>query len=98
MSDNFHDGTFIFEFFQFVLLNDLFLNLLDSNSSVLPFTSVDDTVAALTQFSVVLKLREWNLVVLMEHSILLHHKSEPSILSVINSYQEFLFNIVFVRT
>ena len=86
MPDNLHDCALIFEFLQFILLNNFFLNFLDSNSCVLPFTSVNNTVAALTQFSIVLKLREWDLVVLMEHSVLFHHEGKSGILGVINSH------------
>jgi hypothetical protein len=78
--NNFHDSAFIFEFFEFILLNDFFFNFFDCNGGILPSASVNDSISTFGEFSVVLKLIEWNLVVLVEDAIFLHHVHEPLIL------------------
>ena len=66
MTDDLHNGALVFEFLQFVLLDNLTLDLLDGDDRVLPSTSVDNTVSAFGQLTIVAQLIERDLVVLDE--------------------------------
>ena len=68
MANDFHHGTLVFEFLQFVLFDDLSFNLLYCDDSVLPPASVNDTITTLGKFLVIVYFTEGNLVVLDECS------------------------------
>ena len=72
--DDLHHGAFVLELLEFVLLDDLALNFLDGDGSILPFAAVDDTIAALTKLAVVRQLLERNFIVLPEDPVFFHHE------------------------
>jgi len=80
MPDDLHDGALILELLQLVLLDDFFLDLLDGHRGVLPPTPVDNAVASLGQLSVVLYLVKWDLIVLIEDPVFIHHVHEALVL------------------
>lgn len=71
MSDDFHDSTFVLELFQFVLLNNLFLDLFDSNYSVLPSASVNYTITTFWEFPVILQILVVDFIISLEDSSLI---------------------------
>ena len=95
MPNNLHDSTLILKLFKFILLYNLLLNFFDCNRSVLPSTSVNNTVTTFTQLSIILKLIKWNLIVLIEDPVIIHHIHEPLIL-VINTCKNLALNILFI--
>ena len=79
MANDFHHSALVLELLKFVLLDNLSLDLLDSNDCVLPTASVHNTVTSLGQLSIVTQLIERNLVVLDESSSLVRHIAIASI-------------------
>lgn len=90
--NDFHDGAFVLELFELVLLDDLALNFLDGDGGVLPFTAVDDTIAAFTELAVVRQLLERNFVILPEDPIFLHHE-HVGVLGSADGREEPLFDV-----
>ncbi len=62
-----------FKFFKLVLLDDLTLDLLDGDYSMLPTAFIHDAVSALTKFAVELQFTMPNLIISRESSIIAHH-------------------------
>ena len=68
MTDDFHDGTLVFEFFEFVLFNDFALDFFDSYHSVLPFSFINYTIASFRYFLIVRDIFKWDFVILNKGS------------------------------
>ena len=45
MSDDLHNGAFVFEFLKLVLLDNFAFDFFDSHNSMLPTSTIDDTIA-----------------------------------------------------
>jgi hypothetical protein len=77
MPDDFHYGTFIFKFFQLILLDNLSLDLFYGNGSVFPAALVNDSIATLGYFFIELEVIKADLIVCFEtfragHAIRVH--------------------------
>jgi hypothetical protein len=95
VANDLHDSALVLELFELVLLYDFLLDFFDGHRCVLPSASIHYTVATLGQLSVVLQLVEWDLVVLVEHTIFIHHVHETLVL-VGDASANFLANILLV--
>ena len=84
MPDNFHDCAFILEFFEFVLLNDFTLDLLDSYYCVLPSSSVNNTISSFGKLSIIRELLEGNFIVLHKRSGFVRVELIASVLLLLN--------------
>lgn len=80
MPDDLHHSALILELLELVLLDDLLLDFLDGHGGVLPPASVYDTIATFRQLSVIVQLVEWDLIILVEDSVLIHHVHEALVL------------------
>ena len=98
MADDFHNRTFIFEFFELILFDNLAFDLLDSHHRVLPTTAVHDTVATLRKLAIVAKLCERDFIVLDEGPGLVRDKgtSAPILLVLNESLFEFTLEVLWI--
>lgn len=95
MPNDLHDCAFVLELFQLVLLDNLLLDFFDCNCGILPTTSVDNSVATFRQLAIIMKLVEWDFVVLVEDPVLVHHVHEALVL-IHNACSYLLFDILSV--
>ena len=98
VADDFHDCALVFEFFKFVLFDNLAFDLLDSHNSVFPTTAVHDTVATFRKLAIVAKLSERDFIVLDEGSGLVRDKgtSAPILLVLDESLFEFTLEVLWI--
>ena len=78
--DDFHHCTFIFEFLKFILFNNLLFDFFDGHCGELPSSSVYDSIASFGQLSVIMELVKWDLIVLVEDSVVVHHVHKALVL------------------
>jgi len=94
MTNYFHDRTFILEFFELFLFNDLLLDFFDRNDGVLPPASVYDTVATFRELVIKLELIVRNFVILNESTSLITEE----LLRCLESLSQLSFQILWVST